>query len=133
MWIGLDKDVVCAAHDAQILEHGGLYGIRDENLLESAMARPQNLAGYEDPSVARLAAAHAVGISRNHPFLDANKRTAMIAALTFLYLNGYRYVGEPMAWFDIMPRIATGEVDEAAMADWIAGGILPMQDEEEDA
>ena len=131
MWIWLDKDVVCAAHDAQILEHGGLYGIRDENLLESAMARPQNLAAYEDPSVARLAAAYAVGISRNHPFLDANKRTAMIAALTFLYLNGYIYTRDPMSWFDIMPRIATGEVNETDMAAWIAGGIVRAEEDDE--
>ena len=131
MWIWLDKDAVCSAHDAQILEHGGLYGIRDENLLESAMARPQNLAVYENPGVARFAAAYAVGISRNHPFLDANKRTAMIAALMFLYLNGYRYTRDPMSWFDIMPRIATGEVTESDMAAWIAGGIVQAEDEGE--
>jgi death-on-curing protein len=130
MWIWLDKNVVCAAHDAQILEHGGLYGIRDENLLESAMARPQNLAAYEAPDVARLAAAYAVGISRNHPFLDANKRIAMIAALTFLYLNGCLYTRDPMSWFDIMPRIAAGEVNETDMAEWIAGGIVRAEEDE---
>jgi death-on-curing protein len=131
MWIWLDKDVVCAAHDAQILEHGGLYGIRDENLLESAMARPQNLAVYENPGVARLAAAYAVGISRNHPFLDANKRTAIIAVELFLELNGYHFVRTDEECFDIMPRIATGEVTETDMATWIAGGIVQAEDEGE--
>jgi death-on-curing protein len=124
MWIWLNKDVVCAAHDAQILEHGGLYGIRDENLLESAMTRPQHLAAYENPDVAQLAAAYGVGISRNHPFFDANKRTAIIAVELFLELNGYHLVRTNEDCLAIMPRIASGEVSEDDMATWIAGGIV---------
>ena len=81
--------------------------------------------------VARLAAAYAVGISRNHPFLDANKRTAIIAVELFLELNGYHFVRTDEECFDIMPRIATGEVNENDMAAWIAGGIVRAEEDDE--
>ena len=93
------------------------------------MARPQNLAAYGDPDIAHLAAAYATGISRNHPFLDANKRTAIIAVELFLELNGYRFTRTDMECFEIMPRVASGEMTEDEMAIWIAGGIELMDEE----
>ena len=82
-WIEID--VVLAYHNRQIAEHGGTEGLRDEGLLLSALARPQNLNAYgEDADIADLAASYAFGVAKNHPFLDGNKRTALAAALVFL-------------------------------------------------
>src|SRR2546423_14626820 len=86
-WLRID--VVLAAHDEQLDEHGGGAGLRDRGLLESALARPLNLYSYGEASLAKLAAAYAFGIARNHPFVDGNKRTALVAAEGFLGLNGF--------------------------------------------
>lgn len=88
-WISIET--LLAVHDAQISEHGGGAGIRDRGLLESAIARPQNLEAYGDPTPdpIDLAIAYAAGIAHNHPFVDGNKRTALIALELFLNLNGY--------------------------------------------
>lgn len=88
--IWLLEDAVKAIHQRQIAEHGGSPGLRDEGLLKSALARPHNLLAHSEqhPDVARLAASYAHGIAHNHPFIDGNKRTALIAARTFLLLNG---------------------------------------------
>src|SRR3546814_8482956 len=88
-WIWVSLDVAIAAHREQLAEHGGGDGVRDGNLLESAMARPQNTAAYGDPDAAELAASYAYGIARNHPFVDGNKRTAAVISEPFLVLNGY--------------------------------------------
>ncbi|MFN7902236.1 MAG: type II toxin-antitoxin system death-on-curing family toxin [Holosporales bacterium] len=128
-WIWLDIEAVCAAHDAQIMEHGGLHGIRDRGLLEAGLARPQHLAAYEEPDVTRLAAAYAVGIARNHPFLDANKRTAMTAMIMFLWLNGYKCLYEEIAFFPVMLQLATGEMSETDLAAWLAAGCAPADTE----
>src|SRR2546422_11485639 len=86
--VWLLEEAVREIHQRQIAEHGGSLGIRDEGLLLSALARPQNLLAYgEDPDLAALAAAYAFGIARNHPFIDGNKRTALVTARTFLLLN----------------------------------------------
>src|SRR3989337_1795434 len=86
----LSKELVLALHDRQLAEHGGSSGVRDDNLLESALARPQQLHAYGDPApdLADLAAALGYGLARNHPFVDGNKRTAHVAYRTFLELNG---------------------------------------------
>jgi death-on-curing protein len=81
--------VALAIHDAQIAEHGGRAGARDESLLESALARPKNLFAYEAASLSQLAAAYAYGICRNHAFIDGNKRTSLVVAELFLALNGH--------------------------------------------
>src|SRR5215212_4775766 len=88
--IWLLEETVRAVHSRQISEHGGRPGIRDEGLLLSALARPQNLSVYGDPppDLAALAASYAFGIARNHPFIDGNKRVALVAARTFLLING---------------------------------------------
>src|ERR687888_342866 len=90
MIVWLEKALVLAVHDRQVAEHGGSPGVRDEGLLESALARPQQLHAYGDlaPDLAELAAALAYGLARNHPFVDGNKRTAAVCCETFVELNG---------------------------------------------
>src|SRR5215207_579218 len=88
-WVWIATEVALAAHAEQLAEHGGGEGVRDAGALESAMMRPRNLALYEEPDAASLAAAYAFGIARNHPFVDGNKRTAAVISESFLILNGY--------------------------------------------
>ncbi|MBC7379812.1 MAG: type II toxin-antitoxin system death-on-curing family toxin, partial [Burkholderiaceae bacterium] len=88
-WHWLDREVLLAIHDAQLSEHGGGAGVRDEALFDSAIAKPRNLAAYGKPDAPALAAAYAYGIPRNHAFIDGNKRTAFVAAELFLRLNGF--------------------------------------------
>ena len=91
MTVWLSRQTILAIHDEQLAEHGGAIGVRDEGLLVSALARPLNRAGYAEPDVAELAALYAIGIARNHPFVDGNKRTAYVALETFLALNGCEF------------------------------------------
>jgi len=107
-----------AAHLEQIAEHGGGEGVRDVGLLESAMARPRNLADYGEPDAAALAAAYAYGIARNHPFVDGNKRTATVVSETFLALNGYRITASDAEVVVAFVDLAAGELSEAELADW---------------
>jgi death-on-curing protein len=118
-WIWIDPDVLLAAHDEQLAEHGGASGIRDQGLFESALARPKNLAAYEEPDAARLAAAYAFGIARNHAFVDGNKRTAFVALELFLVLNGYELTAEDTQCVLVMLSVASGSFSEAELADWI--------------
>ena len=117
-YIWIIRTYVEAVHDRQLAEHGGGTGLRDENALESALARPRNLAHYGNPDLADLAASLAFGIARNHPFVDGNKRTAWVAARLFLRLN------DAMLEFDkadatvMMQRLAAGELSEEAVAAW---------------
>lgn len=116
----LEKGVVLAAHDRQIAEYGGASGIRDEGLLDSALARPQNKHAYGDDDVFALAAAYAFGIARNHPFMDGNKRTAWVSARTFLVLNGKLLVPDRREAVERMVELAEGQLDEAAFARWLS-------------
>jgi death-on-curing protein len=100
-------------------EHGGGAGLRDGNLLESALAKPENLAAYGDPDAAALAAAYGYGISRNHAFIDGNKRAALVAAELFLQLNGWRLVVDDADCVLTMLAVATGDITEDAFADWL--------------
>ena len=113
-WVGVS--VVLAIHDRQLAEHGGEDGIRDLGMVESALARPLNLASYEDPDAAALAAAYAWGLARNHGFIDGNKRTAWVAARLFLADNGRNFEFEPLEAVRIMEGVAAGRIDEAALA-----------------
>jgi len=115
-WVALD--VATAAHAEQLAEHGGGEGVRDMTLLESAMARPRNLAGYGRPDAAALAAAYAYGIARNHPFVDGNKRIAAVVSETFLILNGYRLRATDAELVVAFVALAAGELSEEEMADW---------------
>ena len=117
-WIWIGTDVAVAAHAEQLAEHGGGDGVRDMRLLESAMARPQNLASYGEPDAAELAAAYAFGIARNHPFIDGNKRTAAVVSETFLALNGQRLNATDAELVVAFIALAAGELSEAEMVDW---------------
>ncbi len=118
-WRWLRGDIVIAMHDEQIAEHGGSPGIRDAGLLSSALARPQNLAAYGEPSVFNLAAAYAFGVIQNHPFVDGNKRAGFLAAYVFLDLNGWELVASEAEAVAAVMALATGEMDEAGFSDWL--------------
>lgn len=118
-WTWLHRDVVVAIHDAQLAEHGGASGVRDAGLLESALSRPENLAAYGKPDAADLAAAYGYGISRNHAFIDGNKRTGFVAVELFLELNGFELAADDAACVMIMLAVASGEIPEAEFAAWI--------------
>ncbi len=118
-WIWLDNTVLMAVHDEQLAEHGGISGVRDEGMFLSAMQRAQNLAAYGTPDYADLAAAYGVGLAKNHPFLDGNKRTAFVATELFLALNGYDLLANDVACVLTMLAVAAGEMDEASFAVWI--------------
>ncbi|HSC61500.1 MAG TPA: type II toxin-antitoxin system death-on-curing family toxin [Rhizomicrobium sp.] len=118
-WVWLDPDILLAAHDEQLAEHGGPTGIRDIGLFESALARPQNLAAYEKPDVAMLAASYAFGLAKNHPFADGNKRIALIALEYFLELNGYALAADDAHCVLAILALAAGDFGEKALALWI--------------
>ena len=117
--IWVDLEVVLAIHDEQLAEHGGQTGLRDRGLLESALARPQNQFAYGEFSLAHLAASYAFGISRNHPFLDGNKRTSLVVAELFLELNGLELNATNAECVTAFLRLAAGDLTEAELADWI--------------
>jgi len=118
-WIWVAEAVAKAAHAEQLAEHGGGEGVRDEGLLDSAMARPRNAAAYGEPDAAELAAAYAFGIARNHPFVDGNKRTAAVVSETFLALNGYRLEASDAELVVAFLALAAGELSEDELADWL--------------
>jgi len=124
-WRWIKESSVLAIHDEQIAEHGGLAGVRHLPLLESALARPQNLEAYGNPDVADLAAAYAVGIARNHPFLDGNKRTAWVVAETFLLKNGYELIASDRDGVTTMLAVADGSMPESEFAAWLRANIQP--------
>jgi death on curing protein len=122
-WIWVAIEVAQAAHLEQLTEHGGAAGVRDARLLESAMARPQNLVAYGEPDAAELAAAYAFGIARNHPFADGNKRTAAVVSETFLVLNGHELVASDAELVVAFLALAAGELSEEEIADWFRGHL----------
>ena len=119
--VWLLEETVIAIHQRQISEHGGSEGLRDEGLLASALARPQNVLAYAKPppDLAVLAAAYAYGIARNHPFVDGNKRTALVAARTFLLLNGVNLEANQDEKYLTFLQLAQGTLTEEQLADWI--------------
>jgi death on curing protein len=117
-WIWVATDVALAAHREQLAEHGGGQGVRDERLLDSAMARAPNLAAYGEPDAAALAATYAYGIARNHPFVDGNKRTAAVVSETFLVLNGYALNATDAELVVAFLALASGDLSEEELADW---------------
>lgn len=124
-WRWVAVEVAEEAHAEQLVEHGGGEGTRDEGLLVSAMARPQNLAAYGAPDVADLAAAYAFGIVRDHPFVDGNKRTAAVISEAFLTLNGFRLAaGDPELVTAIL-ALAAGDLSEQELADWFREHLQP--------
>ncbi len=118
-WVWIKDSVLLAVHEEQLAEHGGAQGTRDVGLLESATARPRNLASYGSPDAADLAAAYGFGIARNHPFVDGNKRTAFVAVELFLALNGLELLADDGACVLTLLAVAAGQMDEAAFARWL--------------
>lgn len=118
-WRWVHRAALELLHDESLAEHGGPAGLRDEGLLESALARPQHLAAYGKPDWADLAACYAVGLAKNHPFVDGNKRVAFLAVGLFLALNGRRLTATPAEATLVMQDVAAGAIDEAGCARWI--------------
>jgi death-on-curing protein len=116
-WVS--KAVVLALHEEQLAEHGGSPGLRDEGLLESALGKPQNLLSYGQPDLADLAAAYAVGLAKNHAFVDGNKRVSNVVTLTFLLLNGSDLKAEDTEQVRVWLAIADGTMSEEHAANWI--------------
>ena len=127
-WI--DRLALILLQAESLAEHGGLEGLRDENLLDSALARPQNLWAYQDdaPDLVQLAAAYGVGIARKHPFADGNKRAAFLSVGLFLALNGYRLVADQAEATRVMRAVAAGELPEVEFAEWIRSHLQPWRD-----
>jgi len=122
--VWLDRIAVDAIHDEQIREHGGLPGIRDENALESALARPRQRWHYDKSSdLAALAAAYAFGLARNHPYRDGNKRIAFLALYTFLGLNDRDVTASDADVVTEIVALAAGHVTEDELASWIRSHI----------
>ena len=124
-FVWLQKSVVWAIHEAQLAEHGGSAGVRDAGLLASALARPVNLDAYGEPDVADCAAAYGFGISRNHPFIDGNKRTAFVCAELFLTLNGFVLNATDVDCVLTVLAVAAGDLDEVAFAQWLRTHMAP--------
>ena len=124
-WKWINRQVLLLLHDESLAEHGGASGLRDVGLLDSALARPVNLALYEQPDVASLAASYGVGLAKNHAFVDGNKRAAFLAVGLFLAINGYRLrTNQADATLTVMD-VAAGVMNEATFAQWIRDHIQP--------
>ena len=116
-WV--DPGVVESFHYEQIREHGGLHGIRDQGMLESALGRPQQLYAYGSPDLCAMAAAYAFGLAKNHPYLDGDKRTAAITCELFLNLNGIEFSVDEVAKYPHYLALASGEHTEESFAAWL--------------
>lgn len=125
----LTAEMVVAIHDEQLAIHGGPSGVRDAGALESALDRPRNKWAYEQAELPELAAAYAYGMARNHPFVDGNKRTALLALYTFLGINGVDFIVPEADAAAIILSLAAGEVSETSLTRWIRDN-WPMDDEQ---
>lgn len=123
-WRWTRTDILYAVHDRQLAEHGGLSGVLDPGRLDAALSRPQNLAAYDSPDAAALAAAYACGLARNHGFADGNKRTAWVAARLFLADNGYHLQFDPAEAVRTMESVAAGTLTESELAEWFRQRLL---------
>jgi death-on-curing protein len=119
-WIWIDPRIIVAIHAEQLAEHGGAPGVRDLGLLESALARPRQIASYrKSTDASALAAAYAFGIAKNHPFVDGNKRTAYVALRLFLILNGHDLDAPESERVMTLEALAGGQLTEKALAQWV--------------
>jgi death on curing protein len=117
-WHWVDRRVALALHAEQLRAWGGGQGVRDEGLLESALARPQNLAAYGDPELADLAASYGYGLAKNHPFVDGNKRTALVVCETFVIDNGHELVATDAELAVLFEDLAASRISENELAQW---------------
>lgn|SRR5665213_1001414 len=124
-WRWVSEAVVIATHDEQLAEHGGAPGVRDLALLQSALARPKNLVAYGSPDIAALTAAYACGITKNHPFVDGNKRTALLTANLFLLDHGHDIGANDAELLAIMLGVSDGSMSETQFAEWLRRNIIP--------
>lgn len=126
MIVWIDRAFALAIHDRQLAEHGGGSGVRDEGMLESALARPQQRHAYGDPppDLAELAACLAFGLARNHAFVDGNKRTAAVACEVFIRLNGAGLEAQDHELYPLYIGLAEGSLEEAAFAEWLRPRIV---------
>ncbi len=126
LWMNLADAVI--AHDLEIAAHGGSTGIRDAGLLESALARARNIWAYASsaPSLPALAAAYAFGISANHPFVDGNKRTALVVSFAFLQVNGLEVTASQEEAYLTILSLAAGELSEADLTLWFAQHTISL-------
>ena len=124
-WVWVHAEALILLHDESLAEHGGAAGIRDRGLFESALARPINLALYDQPDVFDLAASYAHGLAKNHPFVDGNKRCAFLAAGLFLAMNGMRLAASQVDATTTMLALAAGEMDESSYAAWLRTHCRP--------
>ncbi len=118
-WIWLDKGMLLLLHDESLATHGGDSGLRDEGLLDSALARPENLAACDRPDFAALAASYCVDLAKNHPFIDGNKRVALLATGLFLLLNGKKLTASQANTTLAILGVASSEMSEAEFAGWV--------------
>ena len=118
-WRWIDGRTLILLHDESLAEHGGASGLRDETMLQSALSRPLHLVNYGSPDVADLAAAYGVGLAKNHPFVDGNKRAAFLSVGLFLALNGQRLVATQAEAALVMFDVAASAMDESSFATWI--------------
>jgi len=123
----LSQNVILAVHDEQIAEHGGSLGVRDMGLLASALARPRHLYSYASPTIVELAAAYAVGIIQNPPFVDGNQRTGFLAAYIFLALNGLRLSAPEAETVRFVLGLAQGKLDEKEFCIWLRNNTTEKQ------
>lgn len=123
-YVWIDDDVVSAIHETQIAEHGGALGVRDRSLLASALDRPRNATLYSNPDVAELAALYLLGIVKNHPFVDGNKRVGAVLLELFLDLNGHDLRADDEAMLAITIGVAAGKVTGDELLDWIRANAI---------
>ena len=128
-WEFPTRQVVEALHAEQLRRHGGAQGLRDENILESALYRAENKAAYGDPTIHELAAAYVFGLARNHAFVDGNKRTAIVTAMLFLHLNGYSTTANDGELYLFTMGVASGEIGEAGAATFFRDHSVPVKPE----
>ena len=126
-WVWVPTQALYIVHDRQIARHGGAAGLRDAALVEAGADRPRNLAAYGKPDAFDLAAAYAFGIAKAHGFIDGNKRTAFVAAVTFLRLNGHAFRPDPVIGVRMMEALAASDISESSFAGWMRGGAPPIR------
>lgn len=117
--IWLAREDCLAIHEMMLAQHGGLAGVRDEGLLDSAISKPQHLFAYSSPTLAEMAASYAAGIILNHPFLDGNKRTGFMLAAIFLEINGMEFTATEESVIDTTLALASGKLKQAGYAEWL--------------
>lgn len=127
----LDKETILAFHQDQVKTYGGQQGVRDEGLLESALAQPQASFGgkYVHESIYEMAAAYGFHICNNHPFYDGNKRTALVAIYTFLFVNGYRLQADRKSLYAVMIDLANGKVEKKELAKFLEENVKKRESE----